>query len=316
MRDQFAELEDVSREGFDGDYVLVDVTTGEGDAPGSATDMLYEIGSGAFLPGMDEALQGKGAGHIAEFTTTLPATIGEEAGAEVTARVLVKQVKTKRLPELTDEWVDEVSEFDDVEEMRYALREQMEQVRGMSLRADLESKLLEELRAETAVVLPDALVDAEMESMLHRFAHRLDQQGVGIEQYLAITGQTQEAFVEDLRNQADASLRTRILLEGVAATEGLEVGDDEVEETLGALAEAAGVPVAEYREAVEKGGQEEALAGDILRRKAIDRLLELVVAVDADGNEMTLPEPERGSADDGSDEDDEHGPEAAAEGEE
>jgi trigger factor len=292
MRDQFAELEDVSREGFDGDYVLVDVTTagdGEEAAAGSAEDLLYEIGSGSFLPGMDESLRGTAAGHIAEFTATLPASIGEEGGREVTARVLVKQVKAKRLPELTDEWVGDVSEFETVSEMRAALREELESVRLDSVRTQLEQATLEALRDEMELELPDALVAAEMDTTLHRFAHRLETRGVSIDQYLSLTGQSEEDFVSDLRSQAEMNLRTRILLEGVARHNDLEVQAEEVDAAIEALAGAAGVEPADYRKAIEEGGQGETLAGDILRRKAIDRLLEVVVPVDAGGIEIEVP---------------------------
>jgi trigger factor len=299
MRNQFAELDDVEREGFDGDFVLIDVKTSSGDeevAAGSATDMLYEIGSGAFLDGLDEALGGKGAGHIAKFDTTLPAAMGEEGGTAVTATVLVKQVKTKRLPELTDEWVDDVSEFETIEEMRAELREQMTLMRLGGARAEFEERLLEELRGEIDLQLPADLVDAEADSVLHRFAHRLSERQVNIEQYLQITGQDQESFVSDLRNQAEMNLNTRLLLEAVIRDEGLEVSAEEIDEVVEGLARAADTTPEEYRKVIDEGGHGESLAGDILRRKAIDRLLEVAVAVDADGNTIEFPTPEERDA--------------------
>ena len=301
LRDQFAELEDVSREAFDGDYVLGDVRTtrdGEEVSEGSATDMLYEVGSDGFLPGMDEALAGKGAGHIAEFESVLPATMGEAGGAAVTVRVLVKGVKAKKLPELTDEWVSDVSEFDTVEEMRTELARQMHEVRLNGALADLERTLLADLVTDMDLELPDALVRAEMDEVLHRFVHRLETSGVGFEQYLAVTGQDEAAFVADLRSQADLNLRTRLLLQKVAEEEGIEVEADEMRRAVEALAGAAGVEVDEYRTALGEGGRDVALAGDILRRKAIDRLIELAVPVDEDGNEIEIPTPEGRSDED------------------
>ena len=121
MRNQFADLEDVDREAFDDDFAIVDVTTskdGEEFSAGSATDMLFEVGAGMFLDGMDDALRGRAAGDIEQFETTLPESFGEDGGAAVSVRVLIKQVKAKRLPELTDEWVDDMTEFESVAEMR------------------------------------------------------------------------------------------------------------------------------------------------------------------------------------------------------
>jgi len=303
MRNQFADLEDVDREAFDGDFVIVDVTTtkdGEAFAAGSATDMLFEVGAGTFLDGLDDALKGQGAGSIAEFASVLPPSFGEDGGSEVQVRALVKQVKAKRLPDLTDEWVDDMTEFETVAEMRTELAEQMERIRTQGLQGDFERLLLEALVEDLDLELPDDLLSAEMDEVLHRFAHRLEQQGIQLEQYLQLTNQDQEQFAADLRSQAAVNLRTRILLEGVADAEGLEVGDDDLEQAITGLAAAANMEVEAYREALEEGGQEKTLSGDILRRKAVDRLLELAVPVDRDGNEIELeieqPDP-NGAAD-------------------
>ncbi len=292
MRNQFAELEDVSREGFDGDLVSVDVTTsvdGTEYAAGSAKDMLYEIGSGAFLDGMDEVLRGVGAGAIVAFDTALPDGIGADAGRPAKVRVLVKQVKAKRLPALTDAWAAEVSEFETVAEMRAELATQMSDIRRRSAWRHVEDGALSKLVTDLDVSIPDGLVEAEMDSIFHRFAHRLEQQGVRFDQYLALTGQDENAFVADLRLQGSLNLKTRLLLEAVADQEGITVEPAELEDAITALAAVARVTREEYVEALSEGGRELALAGDILRRKAIDRILDLVVPVDAAGSEVVLP---------------------------
>jgi len=298
LRLQFAELDDVEREGFDGDFALIDLRTRSGEAEvaaGSATDLLVEIGAGAFLDGLDEALRGKKSGDIVEFPTTLPKGMGEEGGKAVEARVLVKQVKARRLPELSDAWVDDVSEFATVAEMREALGAELRRVRLGAARAELEQRLLDQLRDEMDLRLPGDLVEAEADAVLHRFAHRLEARKVTIEQYLAATGQDADALVGDARAQAVLNLRTRILLEAVAEAEGLEVAEEDLARAVEALAAVAKTTPAKYRQALEKGGQGKALAGDILRRRAIDRLLELAAAVDADGNKIEFPAPDAGA---------------------
>jgi trigger factor len=133
MRDQFAELDDVGREGFDGDFVLVDVqTTVDGEtrlAAGSANDLLYEIGIRSPSEGMDEALRGTASRRTSSSSRPCcPRRSGGRREAGRGAPVLVKKVKAKRLPELTDEWVDDVSEFETVDEMRRALRAEIQKV--------------------------------------------------------------------------------------------------------------------------------------------------------------------------------------------
>lgn len=299
MRNQFADLEDVDREATDGDFAIVDITTtkdGEEFAAGSATDMLFEVGAGMFLDGMDDALRGASAGTIEEFASALPAAFGESGGAEVSVRVLVKQVKAKRLPELTDEWVEDMTEFETVEEMRSELAAQMHRVRAAGLRNEFERTLLDTMLGELDVELPDALVETEMDGVFHRFAHRLEQQGIEFAQYLQLTGQDQGTFLSDLRNQAALNLKTRLMLEAVAEAEGVEVSAADLEEAIVGLAAASGVTPEEYRAALVEGAQESALTGDILRRKAVDRLLELAVPVDGDGAEIDIPAP-TGAAD-------------------
>ena len=326
MRDQFAELEDVDREAFDGDFVLVDVRTTLGGiefAAGSAKDMLYEVGSGSLLEGMDQALRGSRAGAIGRFETVLPVAFGEEGGKAVTVQTLVKQVKAKRLPVVGDEWVSEVSEFDTVGEMRAELSRQMHSIRTRAARARLAEQAVADVVADLDLALPERLVDAEMDAVFHRFAHRLENQGIPFDQYLSLTGQDQAAFFSDLRSQAELNLRTRVLLETVAQREGITVTSEELEQTIATLAAASRMPVEEYRKALTEGDREETLAGDILRRKAADRLAEFVVPVDADGNEVELPEivvPAAAASDEAvgsgegsgtAPEDDEHGSEPA-----
>ena len=140
-----------TRPGADGDFSLVDVRTRSGEsevAAGSATDLLVEVGAEGFLEGLGEALRGQKAGDIVEFATTLPQGMGEEGGKAVDARVLVKQVKARRLPELTDDWVDEVSEFSTVAEMREALGGELRRLRLGAARLELEERLLDQLREE------------------------------------------------------------------------------------------------------------------------------------------------------------------------
>ena len=291
MRSQFADLEDVNREAFDGDFVIVDVTAsrnGEEFGAGSATDMLLEVGEGTYLEGMDDALRGRGTGNIEHFSTTLPESFGEDGGAEVSVRVLIKQVKTKRLPDLTDKWVDDMTEFETVEDMREGLAVQLIRVKSARLRVNFERLLLKELTDDLALELPEALLDAEMDSLFHRFAHRLEQQGIEFGQYLTLTEQDQETFLADLRSQADLNLKTRVMLEAIAESEEVVVEESEMEEAVGQLAAASEMDVEDYKKVLVEGGQEKALSGDILRRKAVDRLLELAVPVDGTGNAIDL----------------------------
>jgi trigger factor len=294
FRNQFAELETVGRAGDDGDFVMVNITAsldGELLDDASASDLLYEIGSRSFIPGLDALLVGASAGDIREGPATLPPGFGDRGGAEVNLKVLVKEVRAKKLPEVTDEWVSDVSEFDTAAELTDAIRSSL---RGMKLQYAgnaFQEKLLEELGEELDVELPEALIESEMESSLHNLQHSLEERGLDLANYLRITGQDQQAFVDDLRDGATRSLRTRILLEAVADAEGIEVGDDELTGAIESLARQADQSTESVREVLEASGRVAVLTGDILRRKALDRLLDAATPIDADGNVVDLSPP-------------------------
>ncbi|MFQ5948672.1 MAG: hypothetical protein ACE5KX_07420, partial [Acidimicrobiia bacterium] len=247
-----------------------------------------EVGSRSSLPGLDESLIEASSGDIKRFETTLPEGFGRSGGQNVTIQILVKEIKAKRLPQPTDQWVSDVSEFETVEEMREQLRVDLGAVKAAKVRSEVRSRVLQDLLDEVELDLPEALIGAEMESVLYRFTHRLETRGSTLEDYLRATDQQQQAFLDDLRKQAVLNLRTRIVLEAVTKQEGIEVEPSEIDQAIVELAEAAGEPVDKYRTAVQQGGQEQALVGDILRQKALDRVVEHTVAVDPAGRVVDI----------------------------
>jgi trigger factor len=294
FRAQFAELEEVDRAGDEGDFMLVNITALDGGAEieeASASDLMYEIGSRSFIPGLDELLVGASAGEIREGPATLPAGFGDLAGQEVSLRVLVKGVRGKRLPEVTDEWVEDVSEFESVAELRETLERNLSMMKLSTAIGSFQDTLVDGLIADMHLELPEALVQAEMEASLHNLYHSLESQGLDLANYLRITGQGEEQFAAELRERAERALNTRILLEGIGREQGVEVTDEEIAEATESLAGSAGRSVDEVRSALQSSGQEQALTGDILRRKVLDLLIGRARAVDAQGNEVDLSPP-------------------------
>lgn len=294
FRSQFAELEEVERAGDTGDFMLVNITALRNGAEieeASASDLLYEIGSRSFIPGLDELLVGASAGTIREGPVTLPKGFGDNAGEEVTLRVLVKGVRGKKLPEVTDEWVGDVSEFESVDELRETLTTNLAVMKRSVAMELFQNELVGALIADMSLELPDALVQAEMEASLHNLYHSLESQGLDLANYLRITDQDEQQFGDELRQRAERALKTRILLEGIGVAEAVELDDGELAAALASLADSSGRPLDEVRTAVEASGQEQALAGDILRRKVLDLLIDRARAVDPEGNAVDLSPP-------------------------
>ena len=290
MLEQFGTVEEVERPAREGDFVSVDVEASDDENPveeATATDLLYEIGSGLFIEGLDGEIVGAAAGDVIELQAPLPAGFGDRAGDEVTFRVTVNEVKERILPELDDEWVEENTEFESVDELQAELRERLGESKLQSVSRQFAERALQTLVDQVEVDLPEALVRAEMDDLLHRFVHRLEDSELSLEDYFEATGMEQEAFLEDLRRQAESSLVNQLVLEAVAREEEIEVTEEDISNTIQALAAQSGDPVA-YLKAFKEGGRELALASDIVRNRALDAILANANPVDEDGNPVDL----------------------------
>jgi trigger factor len=285
MREQFADVDEVDRAAGEGDYVVLNLTgskDGERVEELDADGLFYEVGSGMLIEGLDEHVDGASKGDVIEFDGELPAGFGEQAGEAVSFKVLVTEVREKTLPELTDEWVDENTEFDTVEEFRTTLTRRLGQRKLDAVYDTYRRTLLDAIGGSVELEVPMAIVRAEMDEMLHRFMHRLEEQNVSLEDYFEITGMDQQQLVADLEAQARGSIHLNLALDAIAEDAGTEVTDEELHGAIESLKAMAGPEAGELR--IEGTPQEKRIALDILRQKAMDTLLASAVPVDPDGN--------------------------------
>lgn len=291
MREQFGQVEEVDRPAGDGDFVSIDISAtvdGEELEEATATELLYRIGSGGLLEGADDVLIGTTAGDEVTLDSPLPEGVeGEAAGREATFHITVNEVKELVLPELTDEWVEENTEFETVQEMTGALRERMEESKQSGLARRFTDRAVETLVEQVEIDIPDAVLRSEMDDLLHRFVHRLEEQQLSLEDYFSATGMQQEQFLADLQAQADRSLKTRVLLDAVVADADLEVEDSEIDALLHEAAAQSEDPMS-FLQQVRGTPQELALRGDMLRDKALKLIIDNATPVDPDGNTIEV----------------------------
>ena len=290
MLEQFATVEEADRPAASGDFVSIDLKAtkdGEPVEEASASDLLYEIGSGVFIDGIDDRLDGATPDTKFTFDGPLPDGFGDRAGEMVTFEVTVNEVKERILPELTDEWVDENTEFETLAELKDELRTRLGEAKLHAVARQFRERALSTLVEQVEVDLPDALVRSEMDDHLHRFVHRLEENELTLEDYFRASEVGQEELLEDLRQQAQLSLRNQLVLEAVAKDAQIEVTPEDISEVLQSLAAQSGDPVA-YLQAFSRSGQELALASDILRNRALDAILSAASPVDEDGNLVDL----------------------------
>ena len=283
LRNQFGELEVSDRPAIDGDYVTIDITGSQNGEPVdqlSADYYLYEVGSGRILPAVDEHLRGAKAGDILAFDAEHP-DVDED---DIFFKVLVKEVKQRVLPDVDDEFANEASEFETLDELKADLRRRLSDVKKAQAQSALREKTGEALAALVETDVPEALVSAEMQQRLRDLQMRLQAQGLTLDQYVAITGKSADDFVAGLKESAEVAVKVDLALRAVGEAERVECSDDDLEQEFAELAERLSLKLAEVRKQFERADQVPAVRSDIKKRKAFDWLLERVEIVDPDGN--------------------------------
>ncbi len=284
IRRQHATLEVVDRAAADEDHVSIDIEgTIDGEpVPGlTAEDYDYVVGSGAVVAEIDENLRGASAGATLEFTAEHPA---EDDDSVIDFTITVKEVQESQLPEANDEFAAEASEFETIAELRADLTARIEESKQNQAVMTFETKTGDALAELVTDDISDALIEDEMENRAQEMAMRLQAQGIGLEQYLQITGTSPEMFREQLREQAQTSARVDLALRAIAEAESLEVADEDLDHELMHLATQLDQPLADVKEQLEAAGRLSAIRSDMRIRAALEWVMDRAEIVDEDGN--------------------------------
>ncbi|MGI9584117.1 MAG: trigger factor [Acidimicrobiia bacterium] len=291
LRNQSAELADHDGELGEGDFATVTITVFQDDEEietAGAKDLMYEVGTESFIPGLDAIVTGAEVGDTVEGSATLPEGYSDKGGETVTLKAEITEAKTKMLPDLTDDLVSDLTEFETVEALTDAINENMYAYKVHQQRSALQDKVVQYVLNEVDFDVPEALINAEVEARVHNLVERLEAENIEIHDYLRMMGQDEATFIASLRDQADHALSTRILLESIAAVENWEVTDDDLIAHVETVMQGQPGDPEELVEAWRASGQIESLTGDILRERAITSLVESAKAVDTDGNPVDL----------------------------
>jgi trigger factor len=295
LRERFAELEPVGRPVQQGDFVTVDLTVtkgGEKVEQASREDYLYTVGSGEVGEKLDVELVGTKPGAILRVSDALPERFGEGlGGAAVDISVIVKDVKARRLPEVDDEFAKTASEFDTIPQLRDDLRERLTEVKEREATAALRDLALQAMIEKVDVDLPDSLIEEETD---HRIRHARDQaerMGLELEKMLELQGWDEARLRQDSREHAIRAIKSDLVLEGIARSASLDVTAEEIGAEIAVLAQAYGREPKAVAKDLERGGQVVTLAGDIIRSKALDLLVERA-DIDTDATAEPEHEPE------------------------
>ena len=277
---QFGDVEKVDRPAKESDYLLLNISGLENGTElkdFNYQDYLYELGSALLTPSLDSKLEGVSSGAIIKFNDDIPA-LGK---SNIEISVLVKEIKEKIMPELTDDWVSSVTEFDTVKEMNEELYKNIESVKKRQIANQYQGLLTSKLIEESKLELPEQLVIAEMDSILQNFMNELQQNNIKIEDYLQITGLTEETLQEDLKNQATRNLSMVVILDKVVEDQELKLDEKEASLIDEHVANLDGTEV-------DAASRRLNLEAESLRNKAMLHILQQGISVDKNGEKVYL----------------------------
>lgn len=265
VEDRAVQEKDVVTLDFEG---FVDGVAFEG---GKGENYPLTIGSKTFIPGFEDQLVGAELNKEVEVNVTFPEDYQAEelAGKPAVFKCTVKEIKEKQLPELDDEFASEVSEFETLAEYKEDVKKNLTEKKEEEAKNQKEQKVIEAIIADAKMDIPEAMVVSQQRQMAEDFAQRLQMQGLSIEQYFQFTGLTGETFLAQMKPQAENRIKTRLVLEAVAAAENMVVSDEEYKDELKKMAEAYQMEVEKIEEMIGSY-EEKGIKSDISIRKAVD----------------------------------------------
>ncbi len=278
LREQGGRLETVDRAAAKGDFVVMDFLGTVDDVPfegGEGRDQMAELGSGRLVGGFEEQLEGVSAGDERTVIVSFPFDYGAEemAGKVASFAVTVKEVKTKELPELDEDFALEQG-FDTIDELRADIRERLDAEQAEQADIRFRAAALDAAVERATVELPDALVEARARELWEQMTHTLSQQGIDKATYLQFSGKSEEEIVAEAKPDAETELRREAVLVAIVEAEGIDPTEDELLEALAPDAERAEIPAEKLLDRIRSGGRLGTLREDISHARAIDVLVD------------------------------------------
>lgn len=257
-----------------GDTVTIDFegfVDGVAFEGGKGTDYALAIGSHSFIDTFEEQLIGKNIGDEVEVNVTFPEKYQAEElqGKPAMFKVNVKGIKTKELPELDDDFAQDVSDFDTLAEYKEDLKKKLTEKKEEEATAKFEEDLVEKVVGNAKMDLPTPMIDLQVKQMVDNFARRISSQGLSIEQYMQFTGMTFETMAEQMRPQAIKTIESRLVLEAIVKAENIQATDEEFDKELEKMASMYQMETDKLKELISDK-EKESMKLDIAVQKAVD----------------------------------------------
>jgi trigger factor len=289
LRERFGSLTPVDRPAARNDFVTIDLSAAHDGEPieeAQATGVSYQVGRGTMLDGLDEALEGMASGEEKTFESAL--TGGEFKDQQVDVTVKVTAVKEQELPDLDDDFAQQASEFDTMEELRADLQDRLIRGARVEQAGAARDAVLEKLLTMVDIPLPDAAVEAELTARRDSIEEQLLSAGTSSAEYLESEGQSQEEFSADLEKRVRDAMAAQFLLDEIAVAEAVAVGEQDLTQQLLMRAQQSGVTPEQYVQHMMEHNHLPELMAEVRRAKALAQVVEDAVVTDASGDRVEL----------------------------
>ena len=282
VRESNARMIDIDdRAAQDGDTVVIDFdgyVDGKQFEGGKAEDYSLVLGSHSFIDNFEEQLEGKNIGEDVTVNVTFPENYQAEElqGKPAEFKVKIKEIKVKELPELDDDFAQDVSNFDTIAEYKEDLKKKLAENKEEALKREREETVIGKIIENAQMDIPEQMVEAQTRQMTQEFAQRLSSQGLSIDQYMQFTGLTPQKMIEELKPQALKRIHSRLVLEAVVAAENIETSEDELNKEIENMASMYQMEVDKLKEVI---GEEEKkqISLDLAVQKAVEMVTSAAV---------------------------------------
>ena len=265
----------------DGDMTVIDFEgfiDGEAFEGGKGENYPLTIGSHSFIDNFEDQIIGMNIGDEKEINVTFPEDYHAEElkGKPATFKVSVKEIKEKQLPDIDDDFAQDVSDFDTLDEYKADLKKKIAERKEAEAKRQKETEAIEKIVADSKMDIPQAMIDTQVTRMAEDFAQRLQQQGLSLETYFKYTGLTAEKILDDMKPEAVKRIQNSLVLEAVAKAENIQVSDDEFNAELSKMAEMYKMEVDKIKEFMGES-EEKQMRDDIAIQKAVDLIVSSAV---------------------------------------
>lgn len=263
-----------------GDTAVIDYegfVDGEPFEGGKGENHALEIGSHSFIDTFEDQLVGRKSGEEVDVNVTFPEEYHAEelAGKPAVFKVKIHEVRVKELPELDDEFAQDVSEFDTLAEYREDVKKQIGERKEAEARQTKEEEAIKKIVDKSSMEIPDAMLETHIESMIEDFAQRITQQGLSFEQYMQFSGLTMDKLKDQIKPDALNRIKSSLVLEQIVAEENIEASEEDLNAEIDKMAEAYRMTADKIKEMMGDA-EKKSMKKDIAMQKAVEFVMDNV----------------------------------------